>query len=575
MSGSAEGAYVFGKVARMVGHLEATGVGLVPDHAVEVDAPDARAVEALAGVRRGSYGAARALLAATREDADWVLRDEAVVALAEIAVDDAAWLEAWLAEAPEDPDALVVEAFRRIREAWKVRTAAAAKDVGEERFRAFHALLDDALPVIEAAVTADPADPVPWSAALAHCLGAAAPRDVFDGCLRRALACAPHHPPTHLDALQYISAKWYGGNEEMLGYAARVAADAPEGSPLRALEIVALTEAGLAAQRRPRAKGGSGAPDDARTDGIIATAQAYSASRPPEDRAARLVRNHLVWALNRRERWAESLDVYRSIGRYATAYPWKYAEEPLEAFLRFRDHARSRLAASIPRNGTVPAPAVPLPDAAREQAAHEIAYVPAPPQRASQELLLCGATVRLAPSGRWTLMESAPSQETPGKRGRRATMLRLGDLANVAETAFDAPGLTTLVARREGSDVRVLAVVSQGRTTVRHRWAGPGSTPALETARRDADLLVEAAGGGDAREVARLLRDPGDPGELLVRTLHALGLPPLPPGFGERTEVLADARGATVHRARSLWQGMKDFMNEDNDPNPPLELNGR
>ncbi|MCG7527582.1 hypothetical protein MHW47_24485, partial [Streptomyces sp. OfavH-34-F] len=80
---------------------------------------------------------------------------------------------------------------------------------------------------------------------------------------------------------------------------------------------------------------------------------------------------------------------------------------------------------------------------------------------------------------------------------------------------------------------------------------------------------------GDAREVARLLRDPGDPGELLVRTLHALDLPPLPPGFGERTEVLADARGATVHRARSLWQGMKDFMNEDNDPNPPLELNGR
>lgn len=30
-----------------------------------------------------------------------------------------------------------------------------------------------------------------------------------------------------------------------------------------------------------------------------------------------------------------------------------------------------------------------------------------------------------------------------------------------------------------------------------------------------------------------------------------------------------------VHRARSLWQGMKDFMSDDTDPNPPLQLDGR
>lgn len=99
--------------------------------------------------------------------------------------------------------------------------------------------------------------------------------------------------------------------------------------------------------------------------------------------------------------------------------------------------------------------------------------------------------------------------------------------------------------------------------------------PSQETAQRHAELLVAAAGGGDAREVARMLRDPGDPSELLIRTLNALGLPPLPAGFGERSEILADARGVTVHRARSLWQGMKDFMSDDTDPNPPLQLDGR
>ncbi|MET9916832.1 hypothetical protein ABZZ04_07060 [Streptomyces sp. NPDC006435] len=569
---------MFGKAARMVRHLEATGVGLPSDHAVVIDAPDARATDALAAARRGAYAPARVLLAATREEADWTLRNESVRALAEIAVDDAAWLDAWRAESPDDPDALVVEAFRRIDEAGRVRTGAYAKDVSEDRFRAFFSLLDEALPVIEAAVAANPGDPVPWSAALAHCLGAQAPREVFDDCLGRALGCGPHHLPTHIQAVQFLSAKWYGSHGEMLDHAARAAADAPQGSPVRALEVVALTEVGIEADRggkRRGRNGGQGAPGADRIDEIIATAQAYSASRPPEDRAARLVRNHLVWALNRQERWAESLDVYRSIGRYATEYPWAYAGSPLQAFLHFRDHARSRLAASVPRNGTVPAPAVPLPESALTQAPREIAYVPASPQRVSQELLLCGATVRLAPAGRWTLMEAAPSQETPGKRGRRATLLRLDGLARVAESAFGADRLTTLVAHCEGDDSRALTVVSKGSTTARHRWAGPGATPSQEVAQRHAELFVAAAGDGDAREVARLLRDPGEPSELLIRTLATLGLPPLPVGFGERSEVLEGVRGATVHRARSLWQGMKDFMSDDTDPNPPLQLDGR
>ncbi|MFF4078887.1 hypothetical protein ACFYZN_05730 [Streptomyces sp. NPDC001777] len=569
---------MFGKAARMVRHLEATGVGLPSDHAVVVDAPDARAAEAVAGARRGAYESARALLAATREKADWTLRHESVRALAEVAVDDAAWLNAWRAESPDDPDALVVEAFRRISEAGRVRTAAYAKDVTQDQFRAFFALLDDALPVVEAAVAANPGDPVPWSPVLSHCLGVQAPRDVFDDCLLRALACGPHHLPTHLQAVQYLSAKWYGSHEEMLDHAARAAADAPQESPVRALEVVALTEVGVEEDgrgRRTGRKGGQASPGADRIDGIIATAQAYSAARPPEDRGARLIRNHLVWALNRQERWAESLDVYRSIGRHATEYPWGYAGDPLQAFLHFRDHARSRLAASVPRNGTVPAPVVPLPESALPRAAREIAYVPTSPQRASQELLLCGATVRLAPAGRWTLMEAAPSQETPGKRGRRATLLRLDGLAKVAETAFDAARLTVLVAHCEGDDSRALIAVGKGSTTARHRWAGPGATPSQEVAQQHAELFVAAAGSGDAREVARLLRDPGEPSELLIRTLAALGLPPLPVGFGERPEVLDGVRGATVHRARSLWQGMKDFMSDDTDPNPPLQLDGR
>lgn len=554
---------MFGNGARMVRHLEATGAGLPPDHAVVMDPPDARTVDALAGARRGDHGAARVLLAATRENRDWSLRGEAVQALADVALADAAWLDRWRAGAPEDPDALVVEAFLRISEAWEVRTAAYAKDVAADRMAAFHARLNDALPVVEAAVAASPGDPVPWSAVLRHCIGAGAPREVFDDCLRSALGRAPHHVPTHLAALQYLAAKWYGSDQEVLDHAARAAADAPEGSPLRALEVVALVETGS----EKAARGARGeAVDAARVDGIIAAAQAWSVSRPPEDHEARLVRNHLVWMLNRHRRWAESLDVYRSIGRYASREPWLYIGDPLPAFLQFRSGARAALARSVGRGGTVPAPAVPLPEAASvSPAAREIAYVSAPVRQVSTELLLTGATVRLAPAGRWTLMEAAPSQDTRREKGRRATLLRLEGLAEIAGTAFGATGFDTFVARHEGDGGRTLSLLRKGDVVGRQLWSGPGTVPSLEAARKLADLFVAAA-GGDAREVARLLRDPGDPSELLVRTLDTLGLPPLPVGFGERPEVLEGARGAVVHRARSLWQGMKDFMREDEEP---------
>ncbi|MFF6995342.1 hypothetical protein ACFY93_10335 [Streptomyces sp. NPDC008313] len=562
---------MFGKSARTVRNLEATGVGLPPDHAVVIDAPDPRTADVLAAARRGVHAPARALLAATRADADWTLRHAAAESLADLALDDSAWLDAWRAQTPQDPDLLAVEAFRRVGEAWRVRTGARAKDVAPDQFRAFFALLDDAVPVIEAAVAASPGDPVPHSAALVHCMGAQAPRDVFDACLARALACAPHHLPTHLNAVQFLAAKWHGSHEEMLGHAARAAADAPPDSPVRGLEVVAMTEVDLDVDSG-RA---TGVPLDAeRIDGIIAAASAYCSSRPPEDTEARLVRNHLVWALNRQRRWAGSLDTYRSIGRYATSSPWQYAGEPLKAFLHFRDAARVRLAESVPRGGTVPAPAVPLPESA-SGAPREIAYVPAAPARTAQELLLCGATVRLAPAGRWTLLEPAPSLETPGKRGRRATLLRLDGATAIAEAAFSSAGLPVLVARLDGADAAALTLVQEGAATAGHRWAGPGQVPSAQTARAHADLFVTAAGAGDAGAVARLLRDPGDPAELLVRTLDALGLPPLPVGFGEREEVLSTHPAATVHRARSLWQGMKDFMSDDNDPNPNLDLGTR
>ena len=109
------------------------------------------------------------------------------------------------------------------------------------------------MPVIGAAPSCNPADPVPWRIALTHARGMQAPREVFDDYLAEAEARDPHHFGCHAQALQYLCAKWYGSHEEKFRYAERVAASAPPGSGLHALPLQAALEYRLSRPTSPRA----------------------------------------------------------------------------------------------------------------------------------------------------------------------------------------------------------------------------------------------------------------------------------------------------------------------------------
>ncbi|MGW7366903.1 hypothetical protein ACWGI8_26590, partial [Streptomyces sp. NPDC054841] len=328
---------------RLLRHGSAIGADLPPDEAVLLDDRPAALRAAVAAAVAGDHGPARELLAATRLGAEWERRSHYVGELAESALHNPGWLDAWLAGAPEDPDAMLVKADLCIDRAWAIRSAARAEQVSRDQFRAFFALLEDAVPVIGAAAELNPDDPVPWQIALTHAMGIQAPRDLFDAYWAEATARAPHHYGCHAAALQYLCAKWHGSHEEMFAFAERAAAEALPGSKLHALPLAAAIEYDVVA-----GVGDDGPVDRSRITAAVDRARELSSFYEPGDPEAAGFRNELALMLILSKRFEEALDVFRAIGVRARSYPWLYFGEPRQEFLDFRTGVRMQIASRTP-----------------------------------------------------------------------------------------------------------------------------------------------------------------------------------------------------------------------------------
>ncbi|WP_256105731.1 hypothetical protein [Streptomyces sp. ODS05-4] len=315
--------------------------GLPPDGAVLLDAPDHRLGPVLVAAALGDHFPAAALLAATRESADWESRDRYAAQLAAFARSREEWLQRWQAAAPGDPDALLVTAELALRRAW-------ASPARAERLREVGPLIDDA-------AARAPHDPVPWRLALEHARGSgAAPAD-FEALWEQAVRRAPHHHGCHTAALRYLLAQRRHGSgpegfDHCFDFAEQAAQDAAAGSLVRALPVrVAF------ARLRSAAGSGSvlGAAPEARIDAAADRAAELSAHYPAGDPWPAEARNVLAYVLVRRERWSAAVEQFRLIGPYATSCPWSAGEEvsgaeaddPLGRFLDAREQARGMAAA--------------------------------------------------------------------------------------------------------------------------------------------------------------------------------------------------------------------------------------
>lgn len=313
---------------------------LVPDDAVVVDAPPDTARPAVDEALDGGHQAAASVLRSTRDSRAWEDRAEVVASLARITQRSPEWLESWLEAAPDDPDALAVDAHRLVDLAWERRSHDDAGKVSPDQFDAFHDTLARATQRIRAAVDASPGDPVPWMLALRHARGLEADRETFDGYLRALGDTDPHHYGASWEAMQFLCQKWFGSHEAMYSFARRAVDSAPADSRVQALLLDAVLEE-FATDPSALAR------DPALVDDALQRAQGYVDAHPDAGHhlTAR-TRNVLARILFHLERPAEAYAQMEAIGPYATSYPWRYWDDARSEFLTHRAHIVTLRAAS-------------------------------------------------------------------------------------------------------------------------------------------------------------------------------------------------------------------------------------
>jgi hypothetical protein len=315
--------------ARTFRHGPGLSAGLPADDAVLLDVPDERLSPVLVAAALGDFEPAAELLAATRHAADWETRDRCLVGLVAFARSRDDWLTGWLAAAPRDPDALLVKAALAVRRAWESPAHAE--------------LLREVGPLITAAAEADPRDPVPWRVALDHARGTHATHTVFESLWEQTVRRSPHHYGSHVAALRYLSAQWYGSHSECFDFAERAAEDAAGDSLVQALPV----RAAFALLRDEGATARVTAVQADRIDDAADLAIGLSAGFPAGDPWPAEVRNLLAYVLVARGRAADALEQFRLIGRYATSFPWAHVTgEALGGFLEARAAAQLRAASS-------------------------------------------------------------------------------------------------------------------------------------------------------------------------------------------------------------------------------------
>ncbi|MFE5810975.1 hypothetical protein [Streptomyces sp. NPDC056491] len=277
--------------------------------------PDPQLQRALKAVRSGAWQPAAELLAAA--GTDWDRRTRCAGSLAYSAVHDGdAWLKAWQAADPDHPDAVMVAACARVKQAWKLRGAQRAVATSQEQFDAFHRELHSARGALAHAAKACPDDPTPLADTVWVALGLGYPKDAMADLWAEVQARSPHHFAAHHAAVQYYCRKWRGSRAEAEEFAARAVQQAPRGHLMTLLPLLVWFEH----EEEGDSAGRYGMPDaiamvDAALEDVAAAeGHAYL----PE------ARHLLAYFLVKQGRHRAALAQFREVDGYTNAIPWRY-----------------------------------------------------------------------------------------------------------------------------------------------------------------------------------------------------------------------------------------------------------
>lgn len=142
--------------------VDGTAYGFVAPQQIRTDraGPDPVLDAAVEAIRRGDLPGVSGALRSVDGAPDAYLRT--LSGLADLAVADDGWLNAWLDALPDDPHPWTVHAQAMVTLAWKLRTGASADDVLPEQWAGFHRVLKQAPAACERASALAPDLAAPW-----------------------------------------------------------------------------------------------------------------------------------------------------------------------------------------------------------------------------------------------------------------------------------------------------------------------------------------------------------------------------------------------------------------------------
>jgi hypothetical protein len=322
----------------------AAALGLLPPEKQNKDlaAPRPAALTAaLDAVRSGDWQPAADLLGTTAAARGWENRADYVSSLAELAAEDDTWLLNWENARPDDPAAALVRARSTVALAWDIRGAKRAKYTTAEQFEGFRRTLARSREEhARAAVLAPEGDPTPYIGEIWTALGLGYPHSEMDRLWKEITLRAPHHYMAHYGALQYWCAKWRGSKELAGEFAARAAEDAPLGSLLTALPLVAHYE-----HDDDRSQESLGTPE---VRALVDAALADVAAADPAHPFVAAVRHMLAYYLCMQDRDEAAVEQFRLVDGHVGAFPWSYHGDPAAEFCRLRDLSLANIEPPVP-----------------------------------------------------------------------------------------------------------------------------------------------------------------------------------------------------------------------------------
>lgn len=147
---------------------------------------------------------------------------------------------AWVAAEPNSPDAQLTWGASLIDQAWEIRGGGTR--VSDAARQGFRERLVQAVAALQHAAAGRPDDPTPWALQLVCARGLGWDRQQTELVFAEATRRDPQCWIAHLNMLVYLTAKWHGSDEAMYAFARGVSEQAPQGSDLHTLVIVAHIE---------------------------------------------------------------------------------------------------------------------------------------------------------------------------------------------------------------------------------------------------------------------------------------------------------------------------------------------